>query len=152
MRLTTSDTVQGISLMGTLRQLMYPKEFRIESKRSIAQIRELLKQFALTEQSGRTESQNPHARAALPTSADISDAALSDLGTSLWRIRDRMIDRETGMPAQGNRRAFRHLESAWDVLAQVGVRILDHTNEIVPEGGIYSLKAVAYEPTSGLLR
>jgi hypothetical protein len=138
--------------MGTLRQLMYPKEFRIESKRSIAQIRELLKQFALTEQSGRTESENPHARAALPTSADISDAALSDLGTSLWRIRDRMINRETGMPAEGNRRTFRHLQSAWDVLGQVGVRILDHTNEIVPEGGIYSLKAVAYEPTSGLLR
>jgi hypothetical protein len=138
--------------MGSLRQLMYPKEFRIETKRTTAEISKLLKQFVPTEQSERLECQDPHAKASLPTRTDISDAALSDLGTSLWRIKDRMIDRETGMPAEGNRRTFRHLQSAWDVLAQVGVRILDHTNEIVPEGGIYSLKAVAYEPTSGLLR
>lgn len=138
--------------MGTLRQLIYPKEFRIESKRSTAEILELLTQFALTDQSEQTESQDSHAQATPATSAYISNAAVSELATSLWRIRDRMIDRETGTPAEGNRRTFRHLQSAWDILAQVGVRILDHTNEIVPEGGIYSLKVVAYEPTSGLLR
>jgi len=138
--------------MGSLRQLMYPKEFRIESKRTTAETLELLRQFLLREQSEPTQSLDPHAKAGLPTGADISDTTLSDLGTCLWRIRDRMIDRETGMPAEGNRRTFRHLQSAWDVLAQVGVRILDHTNETVPEGGIYSLKAVAYEPTSGLAR
>jgi hypothetical protein len=50
------------------------------------------------------------------------------------------------------RRAYRHLESTWDALAQAGVQIRDHTGEPVPEGGIYALKTIAFQPTPGLSR
>jgi hypothetical protein len=134
--------------MGTLRQLMYPKEFRIKSKRSSAEMLELWKRFGQLRVSDQFESERPQ----IAQASAIPDATLADLGTSLWRIQQRMIDRETGIPTEEHRRTFRHLQVAWDGLAGVGLRILDHTREIVPEVGIYSLKAIAYEPTVGLLR
>lgn len=74
---------------------------------------------------------------------------LREVGTGLWRVRGKMLDRR-GEPLPEMGRAYRHLEALFDKLEQAGVRVQDHTDERVPEGGVYSLKAVAYEPTAGL--
>jgi hypothetical protein len=75
---------------------------------------------------------------------------LREVGTGLWRVREKMIETESREPLPEMRRAYRHVEALVDTLAQAGVRIQDHTDEQVPAHGIYALKAVAYEPVSGL--
>jgi hypothetical protein len=76
---------------------------------------------------------------------------LRDVGTGLWRMRERMVEPQGGEPLPEMRRAYRHLEALMDTLTQMGVRIHGHTDEQVPACGIYALKAVAYEPTPGLV-
>lgn len=79
-------------------------------------------------------------------------AVLCEVGTNLWRLREKMVGPQGREPLADMRRAYRHLEAAFDTLAQAGIDIHDHTNEPVPEGGVYALKVVAYEPTPGLSR
>lgn len=77
---------------------------------------------------------------------------LADVATGLWRLRLKMLPDGSRQPSEENRRSYRQLESILDVLTQAGVQIRDHTGEAVPRGGIYTLKALAYEPTAGLSR
>ncbi len=77
---------------------------------------------------------------------------LADLGVGLWRLRGKMVEPGTARPLAEMERVYRHVESLWDVMAQAGLQIRDHTNEPVPEGGIYSLHAIAYQPTPGVTR
>lgn len=79
-------------------------------------------------------------------------ALLCEVGTNLWRLREKMVEPQTSQPRAEVRRAYRHLEAIFDTLTQAGIDIHDHTNEPVPEGGVYALKVVAYEPTPGLTR
>jgi hypothetical protein len=74
---------------------------------------------------------------------------LREVGTGLWRVREKMVDR-AGEPLPEMGRAYRHLSALFDTLEQAGVRIQGHTDERVPEGGVYALKAVAYEQKRGL--
>jgi len=77
---------------------------------------------------------------------------LADVATGLWRLRSKMLTPGTKQPAEEHRRSYKQLESILDLLMQAGVQIRDHTGEAVPRGGIYTLKALAYEPTAGLAR
>jgi hypothetical protein len=77
---------------------------------------------------------------------------LADVGTGLWRLRSKMLPAGAKQPSEENRRSYKQLESILDTLKQAGVQIRDHSGEAVPRGGIYTLKALAYEPTSGLKR
>ncbi|MBC7909901.1 MAG: hypothetical protein H7Y30_05345 [Pyrinomonadaceae bacterium] len=77
---------------------------------------------------------------------------LKEMGTHLWRMRRKMVDPETGQPLGEMQRVYRYLESMWDALEQAGVVIRDHTGELVPGGGIYSLKAIAFEQVPGASR
>ena len=77
---------------------------------------------------------------------------LADVATGLWRLRLKMLPEGSKQPSEENRRSYKQLESILDVLAQAGVQIRDHTGEAVPRGGIYTLRALAYEPTAGLAR
>ena len=78
--------------------------------------------------------------------------------TGLWRVRKNMVHFETDRSLEemrtmdGMQRAYRHLVSVWDTLLQSGIKIQDHTGEIIPEGGIYGLRTVAREPSPGLTR
>jgi len=82
----------------------------------------------------------------------LSGSALPDLCIGLWRLRRRMIDPDTGRPLEDMRKPFRHLESVWDTLAEAGVDIRDHTNELVPEYGSIGLNVLAYQPMPGISR
>jgi hypothetical protein len=61
-----------------------------------------------------------------------------------------MLQPGTDRPREEMRRVFRHVESGWDVLAQAGVEILDHTDAPFSPG--QSLKVIEYQPTPGLGR
>src|SRR5205823_4748853 len=72
----------------------------------------------------------------------------ADVGTGLWRLRQKMVQPGTDRPLDEMRRAYRHLESIWDALVQAGVEILDHTGALFDSG--MSLRVIAFQPTPGL--
>ena len=76
---------------------------------------------------------------------------LADVTTGLWRLRLKMLP-ATKDSAEPNRRSYKQLEAILDTLTAAEVQIRDHTGEAVPRGGIYTLRVLAYEPTSGLSR
>ncbi len=77
---------------------------------------------------------------------------LADVATGLWRLRKKMLPAGASEPSEDNRRPYKQLEAILDTLTQASIEIRDHTGEIVPRGGIYTLKVLAYEPTAGLSR
>ncbi|MBW2559148.1 MAG: hypothetical protein JRD69_10020 [Deltaproteobacteria bacterium] len=75
---------------------------------------------------------------------------LADVGTSLWRLRQKMLHPGTDRPLEEMRRAYRHLESMWDAFTQANIEIQDHTNELFDSG--MSLKAITFQPMAGIAR
>ena len=75
---------------------------------------------------------------------------LADIGTGLWRLRQKLVKPGTTQPLDEMRRPYRHLESVWDALAQAGEEIQDHTDKPFDSG--MSLKVLSYQPTPGLGR
>jgi hypothetical protein len=129
------------SFISSMRQLAYPKEFRIAAVEWPPLFDETLKQLI---DLLLTTIEPPPPNENLPF--------LADVATGLWRLRGKMLEPGTDRPRDEMRRAYRFLDSVWDTLTQAGVEIRDHTDEMVPEGGIYALKAIAYQPTPGIIR
>jgi hypothetical protein len=122
-----------------LHQWLLPKEFRI--KKSIWSP-ELIKDL---EKSILDSASKP---SSILDKGQIG--TLADVGTGLWRLRQKMVVPGTEKPLEEMRRAYRHLEFTLDALARTNIRIQDHTGEMVPEGGISKLKVLAYQPHPGI--
>jgi len=75
---------------------------------------------------------------------------VADVGTGLWRLLSKVTPLAGLGDVEEDRRTQRHFESILDTLVQAGVEIRDHTGEIVPRAGIYSLNVLAYEPRASL--
>lgn len=84
-----------------------------------------------------------------PAEADV--AFLADLATALFRLRRLMVPVGETTPREEMRRAYRHLDSAWSVLAKAGLDVRDHHDEPVPEGD-WGVRILAFEPTPGVTR
>lgn len=140
------------SLLSSLRQLAYPKEFRISAPVWPPDLVDTLEKLATALAAVAPANQEEQKAAADGAAPKEFLSFLADLGTGLWRLRQKMVQPGTNEPLDEMRRAYRHLESTWDVLGEAGAQILDHTNEFVPEGGIYALQVIAYQPTPGLSR
>jgi hypothetical protein len=74
---------------------------------------------------------------------------VADVGTGLWRLQSKQAPAGPN-DLEAERRTQRHLQSLLDTLVQAGVEIRDHTGELVPRGGIYTLNVLAYEPRASL--
>ena len=131
-----------MGFLANLRQLAHPSEFRIAPGDWPP---DLAEQLCAVQKALQTPPPPP-GKPALPP------RLLADVGTGLWRLRQRMLQPGTDQPLEEMRRAYRHLQSVWDALAEAGVEIRDHTGEPVPQGGIYALKVLAYQPTPSLER
>lgn len=142
-------------MTGALRQLLHPAPFRITAPEWPRDIAALL---SLAADSAGAEESRPSAAAVCPPescakeehdrSEGLPSGTLVDLGTGLWRLRQRMIDPSTGEPADGMRKAYRHFMSIWDALESAGVEIQDHTDQLFDAG--HSLKVVEFQPTPGI--
>lgn len=139
-----------------LRQLMYPREFRIAPHAPPSGAETTIKNLIHTlvaNLRGETETGDP---AGEPLSLDVDPEQwltfLANVATGLWRLKQKMVQPGTDEPLDEMRRAFRHLESLWDIVVQEGVEIRDHTGDLVPESGVYGLKTLAIQPTPGLAR
>jgi hypothetical protein len=127
--------VSRASLWDELRERLQPAALRIAARPWPA---ELLAALA---------APAPEEDGAGERAATDDDALFAQLGTGLWRLRDKLIDPVTREPRPEARRAYRHLESVWDLLRDAGLEILDHRGERFDTG--LSMVVLAYQPTPG---
>ncbi len=131
-------------VISAIRQWQFPREFRIAAPIFPKPCRDVLSLLLRQEDDVPTADTRPNAQSL--------DGFLADLGTSLWRLRQKMLRPGSEQPSDEMRRPFRHAQAMWDALNQAGVDIHDHTGEVVPEGGDYGLKILASQPTAGVGR
>jgi hypothetical protein len=133
------------SVLDGLRQLRYPAPLRIGSaawkNTSVEELKKVLQQM----RSDPTQLEVPGNR-----EADQVIRILADVGTGLWRLKQRMLKPGTTRPLDEMNRAYRHLESTWDVLVSAGVEVIDHTNTPFEIG--MQVKVLAFEPRPGISR
>lgn len=127
------------TILSDLRQLQYPKEFRIAPLDLVSTLERLagILMVMPVDQSNQAVDQ---AQVRL----------LAEVGTGLWRARQKMLEPGTNRPKEEMRRAYRHLESVWDALTQAGMEIVDPIDAPFDPG--MSLKAIAFQPTPGIQR
>ena len=130
-----------ISLWAALRQYWFPPEFRIAPPAWPTNFDSLL---------GRLGAEGAPSPAPAQSTGGPSAEMLAEVATGLWRLRQRMVDPDSGRPLEEMRRAFRHLESVWDALAAAGVEVQDHTGMAFHTG--LALDVLAFQPTAGVER
>jgi hypothetical protein len=131
----------------SVRQLAYPKAIRIQQPTNLLNGLERLEP-AIQELEARQAPQAVPARSADEDLLRIVALA----GVGLWRIRQKLVRPGSDEPIDGAQKALRHVQALWDGLAQAGVKILDHTGEVLPGGGAYSISIVGFQPTAGVTR
>lgn len=133
-------------LPASLRQWLQPKEFRIPagSGDDPRLFHELLQVSLLG-----PEAQKESAEASAGNYAE-HRTELARLGTQLWRLRRGLRDAGDSTGQDQNPRVHRHLEGAWDAMADLGLEIIDPTGRPYDAG--LSLKALAFQPVPGLTR
>lgn len=144
-----------MSILAIVRQLKFPREFRIlpvnfpeDIATKLEQLTELLltEQIKLGNENSTTSSENSTESNAITKQTKF----FTDIITHLWRLRQKMTHADSGQPLEGMSRAYRHVESVWDALVQEGIEIKDHTKTFFDLG--MPVKVVAYQPTPGLNR
>jgi hypothetical protein len=130
-----------------LRQWRHPREFRIHASAWPADALTALTELAPAElaRGGATQTGTDTMPAGASGPDGLSGRSLADVATSVWRLRARM-ERMDDAP----RAVLRHLETAWDALADAGVEIKDHAGDPFDPG--LAMSVVAYQPTPGLRR
>jgi hypothetical protein len=131
-----------------IRQLRFPKEFRIApSAWSLEVLPDLhrLVESLVSEGPGVSEQS-----AGDPAAEKGHLRFLADLGTGLWRLRQKMVQPGTEQPLENMQRAYRHFQATWDVLSQAGLEVRDHTG--TPYDAGLSITVIAFEPTPGVGR
>jgi hypothetical protein len=123
---------ENLKMFQTLRQLKYPREFRIESyrwpKNFFQKLHDEIEHSAqLLQFSPRGEGD--------------SDRIFAEVGTGLWRIQKKLAGID--VPTKEIRSALRFLEATWDALTQHQVEIRDHTGDKITGGE--ALKIVSFE-------
>lgn len=128
-------------MLPSIRQLLYPKEFRIAAPKWPAlsgAVEDIVNLLKLPYYNNGVESRQESESLNL----------IVDIGTVIWRLRRRLpADSEL---AEQTRRISRDLESAWDTLRQGGIEIKDHSGEKY-DGGM-ALHVIAFQPVVGLSR
>jgi hypothetical protein len=137
-----------MSALASLRQLKYPKEFRIAPAVWPPSLLATFEKLVQALEAAATASAVPVTEH--PDALKERMLFVADVGTGLWRLRQKMIEPGTDRPLDEMRRAYRHFESVWDALTQAGVQIQDHTDAPYDSG--MSLKVIAFQPMPGLRR
>jgi hypothetical protein len=142
-------------VIALIRQFLQPPAFRITAPKWPTALRSLqayecaLEEFIHAHTAVDTKTSVQKGSAATEA-ANLEDRLIVDVGTGLWRLRQRLVDRESGEPLESTRMAYRHFASTWDALVEAGVDVQDHTNQSYDSG--QSIRVIAFQPTSGLQR
>jgi hypothetical protein len=125
-----------------LRQLKYPKEFRIypaelhpESLKNLEdQLNNLL----------QDQPKNPNNNESALKKKDF----YAEVSVGVWRLRKKMINSKNQQPLEEMSRAYRHLESIMVTLENEGIEIQDHDGQDFDAG--LSIKVLAFQPEPGI--
>lgn len=136
--------MKGAVFFASVRQLRYPREFRIAPPALGDADADALERIAVL----LPPPPPKPADSATVVKPVIAPAFVTGVATNLWRLRQKMIEPGTDRPLEEMRRAYRHLQSAWDVLADASIEIQDHTGAVFDVG--QSLRVISYQETPGL--
>jgi hypothetical protein len=122
-----------------LRQLIFPKSFRIDNYRNpnLSNLQQLLDAVAKLNLSTGSDSQ---ANEELVKS-------IGAIGVVIWRLRKRTVSESD--PPDKIRRISRDIDSAGDVMRQSDIEIKDHDGEAY-DGGM-RLRVISFQETPGLM-
>jgi len=127
------------NLVTASRQFLFPREFRIGQAAWPDDCLETLRKLAeLPPIPSKSQDDMEQIR------------LLANLGTGIWRLRQKMLEPGTERPKEQFRREYRDVESIWDFLRQAGIEIKDHTGQPFDSGLV--LKVLAFQPTPGVKR
>ncbi|POM24648.1 hypothetical protein BTM25_32820 [Actinomadura rubteroloni] len=137
-------------LRAAARQWARPREFRIRPAPwpddALAVLADLVRAIEAEAAAQRTAVDAPEpAPDTAPTGDGLTGSSAADLATSVWRLRAKLA--ATPDPP---RALVRHVDTAWDTLADAGIVIRDHLHEPFDPG--LSISVAAYEATPGLRR
>ncbi len=121
-------------MFSILRQLMYPKEFRISSPKIPKKMWNSTEKIPDLAESPQQENGNE-------TEYREWTGFIKELGTNLWRIKTRLDCEE--QPSQDVFNAMRFLQATWDILNQNGIEIIDHCDQRIIGGEM--LRILSYE-------
>ena len=96
------------------------------------------------------ESMPPVVPAAVSQNLEAFDGSLAGLATQVWRARNRIVDPLTGEPREEMRRVNRHIEGAFEMFAEMGLKLNDWLRQPYDAG--LPLKVLTFQPTPGIVR
>jgi len=147
---------QKNDLVAFLTQAIFAKSIQIRRPMHRDEIEELLERAdsVFTNYLKEKNQQNAPVPPPVPTesSAFFQEQLelIADIGTGLWRLKQRLTNPETGQPLEETRRAYRHFQSVWDAITEAGYTIMDHTGQ--PFNARQTLKVITYEQKPGIER
>ncbi len=124
-----------------LRQRRFPPEFRIAPAAWPADLLAALQRIEHVRPIVEKSVDEP------PIERPWDEQALAGTVTSLWRARRKAESMDGADPM---RQVKRHVQTAWDSLERLGVKVLDHDGEPFDSG--LSLEALAIQPHPGVSR
>ena len=136
-----------MSVSAGIRQLLYPKIFRICSLRAYV-LPGLAAGLAVC--SGSPESSSEVQASDSGLTLNQQERLVVELATELWRLRNKVTKEGSDEPRDEFRRLFRHVTSAWDTLADSQVEVHTHTGQIFRSG--LAVEVLAFQPTEGISR
>lgn len=86
----------------------------------------------------------------VPAPAAPAPGRLAEIATHVWRAKTKLVDPATGQPRDEAKRVHRHIESALETLAQMGVVIRDPLHQAYDPG--LPVNVLTFQPTPGLSR
>lgn len=149
---------QKNDMVAFLTQAIFDKSIQIRRPMHRDEIEDLLERADavlvnyLKEQNQRVAPSQPDVTGKEGSSAFFQEQMelIADIGTGLWRLRQRLINPDTGLPLEETRRAYRHFQSVWDAITEAGYTIMDHTGQ--PFDARQTLKVITYEQKPGIER
>lgn len=134
------------TLGDSVRQLAYPREWRIEPPTAVSALVEAGEMVGAEAQAEPSEAS---------AKSVMADSMVAELATCLWYLKTKHFKREwksddTSDDDPRVRRALGRVNRGIDALAKYGVEIDDPTNRRYPQGGENMMKPIEFQPTDGL--
>ena len=111
-------------------------------------MKDLQKLFSKEKQDAVSASAREQDKAGVPIT--IKQDFWTDLGCAIWKLRQKIVDPETGKPMENMRHLARNVEIIWERLREIGLTIQDHTGQYFDSG--QSIEVLAFQPKRGVIR